>query len=72
MHMEYLKRNAVFILFAILFILLILMDTAGYNIKVNYGVDPLNESMKTSINIRMETAREDDILSNENIMNNLY
>ena len=72
MHTEYLKRNAVFILFAILFILLILMDTAGYNIKVNYGVDPLNESMKTSINIRMETAREDDILSNENIMNNLY
>ena len=72
MHMEYLKRNAVFIFFAILFIFLIMLDTAGFNVKVSYGDVPLDKFMSTSINIRMETAREDEILSNESILNSLY
>jgi len=72
MHMEYLKRNVVFILFAILFIFLIMMDTAGFNIRVSYGDVPLDESMRTSIYVKMETTKNDYVYSSEGIINNKF
>ena len=69
---EALQKNVVFIVFAFVISVLLILDTAGYSIKITYGDMPRNSQNVPKVKGTMVTYKNERGLSTEYLVNDKY
>lgn len=67
-----LKRNVVYLIFGLFMILLIIVDTAGFNIKIQYAETPEYGQSVPPISGVMVTSKDVGEISTEEVVNDRY